>query len=231
MDIIDNWKALPIGRYLEICREGQRKDIDDVERQARAIAILTGRHPEEILNLPLAEYRSLSERSAFLLKVPEHVGGRAAQVYRVGKWDLVPVSDPSKITVAQYVDFQQFCTDPRHIVELLSVLMVPRGHGYNQGYDIAEVQAEIREHMSVEEVLRVSGFFIMKFAGLIRDSLDFSVRAAQEMPGTEEERTRKTEEALKIRAAWNRLTGNGDGSPMSTRSARRAGAVGRRSGR
>lgn len=231
MDIIDNWKALPIGRYLEICREGQRKDIDDVERQARVIAILTGRHPEDILNLPLAEYRSLSERSAFLLKVPEHVGGRAAQVYRVGPWELVPVADESKITVAQYVDFQQFCADPGHIVELLSVLMVPKGHGYNQGYDIAEVQKAIREDMSVEEVLRVAGFFTMRFAGLIRDSLDSSVRAAQEMPGTEAERTRKTEEALKVRAMWNRLTGNGDGSPMSTRSARRAGAAGRRSGR
>lgn len=231
MDIIDNYRALPIGRYLEICREGERKDIDDVERQARVIAILTGRHPEEILNLPIPEYRALSQKVLFLEHVPEYVGGGAAQVYKVGEWELVPVSDPSKVTVAQYVDFQTLCTDPGRIVELLSVFLVPKGCTYNQGYDIAEVQAAIREHMSVEEVLRASGFFMNRFAGLIRDSLDFSEKAAAEMPGTEEERTRKMEEVLKIRGLWNRLTGNGDGSQTLTRSARRAGAAGRRSGR
>lgn len=229
MDMIDNYRSLPIGRYLDICREGARQDIDAVERQARVIAILTGRHPEDILNLPIAEYRELSERSAFLSAEPEHVGGRAAQVYRVGDWELVPVADARKITVAQYVDFQTFCTEPEHIVELLSVLMVPRGCAYNQGYDVAEVQAAIREGMSVEEVLRVSAFFLRRFVGLIQDSLSFSEREAERMP--EPARTETRERLMKVRAIWRRLTGSGDGSPTSTRSAGRAGAAGRRSGR
>lgn len=153
----------------------------------------------------------------------------AAQVYRVGDWELVPVADARKITVAQYVDFQTFCTEPEHIVELLSVLMVPRGCAYNQGYDVAEVQAAIREGMSVEEVLRVSAFFLRRFAGLIQDSLSFSEREAERMP--EPARTETRERLMKVRAMWRRLTGSGDGSPTSTRSAGRAGAAGRRSGR
>lgn len=228
MDIIDDYGKLPIGRYLEICRVGKLADIDDIERQARVIAILTGSAPEDILDLPIAEYRALAEKSAFLTVEPEHVGGRAAKVYRVGNWELVPVQDATKITVAQYVDFQTFSAEPERIVELLSVLMVPKGHGYNQGYDIAEVQAAIRDHMSVKEVLRVAAFFTMKFAALIRDSLSCSERAAERLP--EPRRTEKMTQVQKVRAAWNRLTGGGDGSQMSMRSAERAGAAGGRSG-
>ena len=92
---------------------------------------------------------------------------------------------------------------------MLSCFLVPRGCDYNDGYDIADVHAAIREEMSVAEVLALLAFFFKSWAQSIRDTLSYSVREAMKMED------KATREAMldRIRAFQDSMK-NGDGSRM-----------------
>ena len=171
MKIIDNYRDLSIGMYLDICEIDRREDIEELHKQVQIISLLTGEEEEDIYNLPLEDYKELSAKTAYLRK-PYDGEVLMAKVYRVGEWVLSPVQDFRKITTAQYIDFQTFSKEgERRVVEILSTMLVPKGKKYNQDYDVLELQKDLREHMSVVDALTLFAFFFVQFNQLIRDSL------------------------------------------------------------
>ena len=157
--MIDNYKDLKIGKYLEIleaCKAGG----DELETQVTLIAALSGKTETEILNMPISEYSALARSASFLTKAPE-LPEKPAKAYEVGGFRLVPVMDAGKITTAQYIDFQTLAKQKdSKVVEILSCLLVPEGKRYNEGYDIADVQKAIREDMSVADAMGAYAFFL-----------------------------------------------------------------------
>lgn len=188
MKMIDNYRDLPVGMYLEVCEIDRREDIEDINKQVCIISVLSGMAEEDILNLPLEEYRELAAKSRFLSH-PYDGEILKAKAYVVGKWTLVPVEDYRKVTTAQYIDFQSFAADPeKNIVELLSTMLIPKGKKYNQDYDVIEVQKAIRENLSVAEALTLLAFFFVQYRQLIKDSLTFSKEMAMKLRDPEKKK-------------------------------------------
>lgn len=210
MKIIDNYRSLPIGMYLDICEIDKREDIDDFAKQVAIIAILTGMEEDEILNLPIADYRDLVAKTEYLRK--EYDGEvLTAKSYGINGMVLVPVEDFRKITTAQYIDFQTFAKDPeKNIVELLSTMLVPKGKKYNQDYDVIELQKALRKNLSVADALSLLAFFFVRYHSLIKDSLTFSKEAAMKLRDTE----KKKKILREIQKQEILLSQNGVGSQM-----------------
>ena len=98
----------------------------------------------------------------------------------------------------------------KNMVELLSVILVPKGHRYNDGYDILDVQQALRDEMYVSEGAVIVGFFLTLCKRSIRDSLNYS---KQEAKGIKDKK--KREELLaRIREQEKVLTESGDGLRM-----------------
>ena len=211
--IIDSFAALPVGVWLDILSVNADPARDEVDKQAGTIALLTGMTEREVLNLPIAEYSALARKADFLGVAPARLP-RAARSYKCGDWTLRAQMDLRKITAAQYIDFQTFAPEgDKRLVELLSVALIPDGKEYNDGYDIAEVQAAIREHLSVEQALSLTAFFLTKFAALIKTTRNSLSRMART------ERNKERREAIRERmaemtAAWENLLAAGAGSAM-----------------
>ena len=111
----------------------------------------------------------------------------------------------------QYIDFQTYAPDlDKCLVEFLSVILVPKGHRYNEGYDILEVQKAIREEMSVSDGVSLAGFFLTWCKKSIKDSLNYSKREAMGI----KDKTRREEILGKIREQERLLQTSGDGSQM-----------------
>ena len=185
LKIIDNYRDLPIGMYQEICAIDRRQDLDDLSKQVLTISLLTYTLEEEILDLPISEYRALAAKATFLEQ--EYTGKiLTAKSYQIGHLTLIPIQDYRKITTAQYIDFQTFAKDPdQNVVEILSTMLIPKGKKYNQGYDIVEVQDAIRDHLSVADALSLLAFFFVRYHRLIVDSLTSCKRAAKRIPDPE----------------------------------------------
>lgn len=210
MDIIDNFNKLSIGLYQEILAVNSDESLEDIDKQVRIISLLSGVAEEEILHLPIPEYKELVIKSSFL--DPHNISYHSvAKKYLVGGMELIPVTDFRKLETCQYIDFQTFAPDlDNHLVEFLSVILVPKGHRYNEGYDILEVQKAIREEMSVADAVSISGFFLTWCRRSIQDSLNSSKREAMKIKDK-----RKREEILqKIREQERLLTPSGDGLQM-----------------
>lgn len=185
MRIIDNYRDLPIGMYLDICEIDRREDIEELHKQVQILSLLTGEAEEDIYNLPLEEYKVLAAKSNYL-RNPYEGEILMAKSYKVGAFNLIPVEDFRKITTAQYIDFQTFSKEgEKRVVELLSTMLIPKGSKYNQGYDVIEVQKAIREELSVADALTLFAFFFVAYRQLIKDSLIYCREEAMKIPDKE----------------------------------------------
>ena len=171
--IIDNYRNLPVGKWLEIMELSKDENVDALEQQVKTIAILTGLTDDEVLDLPIMEYKSLAAKTMFLEK--EYDGKlQIAKSYGLNGMELIPVKDLNKITTAQYVDYQTFSKEgDMYLVQTLSTLLVPKGKKYNDGYDMDAVQQAIRDNLSVADVLSLYAFFLTKWVKSIKDSQTF----------------------------------------------------------
>ena len=210
MDIIDNYNRLTLGQYIEIQEISKDESLEDIDRQVQILSVLTGMPSEEILHLPIHDYKELVVKSQFLN--PENITYHPiAKKYILGKFELIPCRDYRKLETGQYIDFQTYAPDlDRYLVEFLSVILVPKGHRYNDGYDILEVQKAIREEMSVSDGVSLAGFFLTWCSRSIKDSLNYSKRMAMGI----KDKTRREEMLKRIGEQEKVLETDGDGSPM-----------------
>lgn len=208
--MIDNYKSLTLGKYLDICQVCKDDSLEEIDRQVKILSILSDQSEEEILHLPIPKYKEMVAASKFLEDVDKN-RHKAARLYIVGDWQLVPTLDYRKMETAQYVDFQTFAPlVETHMAELLSCLLVPVGCRYNEGYDILEVQQALKDNLSVTDALSLSAFFLTRYRDLIKDSLNC---CRQEIRGIKD-RIKRRQMEERIKSLENLLEINGDGSQM-----------------
>ena len=210
MDIIDNYNRLTLGQYMEIQEISRNESLEDIDKQVQILSILTGVAEDELLHLPIQEYKELVVKSGFLN--PENINYHPiAKKYILGKFELFPTRAFRKLETCQYIDFQTYAPDlDNHLVEFLSVILVPKGHRYNEGYDILEVQKAIRDGMSVSDGVSLAGFFLTWCRRSIQDSLNYSKQEAMRI----KDKTKREEILHKIREQERLLQTSGDGSQM-----------------
>lgn len=180
--IIDNYRNLPVGKWLEILELSKDENVDALEQQVKTIAILTGLTEDEVLDLPIVEYKELASKTMFLEK--EYEGKlQIAKSYGLNGMELIPVKDFNKITTAQYVDYQTFSKEgDMYLVQTLSTLLVPKGKKYNDGYDMDAVQQAIRDNLSVADVVSLYAFFLTKWVKSIKDSQTYLDKEIKKIP-------------------------------------------------
>lgn len=212
IEIIQSYKDLSIGDYQDILLLCKDDALEELDRQVKILSILTKVDEGTLLDLPIQEFKRLTAKMGFLEKELPNRVSRLANSYRIGKFELIPVTDMRKVTTAQYIDFQSFhqAGFEEHFVEILSCLLVPKGKKYAQEYDIIEVQDAIRKHLNVHDAASLYAFFIFSCRESIRDMLIFSLQETKKIKETEK-RERITEQIL---SQLNLLQTNGDGSPM-----------------
>lgn len=215
MDIIRNYKALPLGKFQQIVELKRNADIEDIDRHIKILAILTDKGEDELLRLPLPEFKLLGAAASFLDKDIEAIPHKPKKVYRVGDFDLVPTMDVTKMTAAQFIDYNTMTAGltekdlDAHIVEILSCFLVPKGMEYCDGYDVAEVQAALRDNLPVFDAITMLAFFLRSSVQYVKDSLRYSVRMAK---GIKDKKKRK--EMLEKISEAAALLRNGDGLQM-----------------
>ena len=173
--MITNYAALTMGQYQEIDRI-TRAGGDELEVQVAILSILTGKTEAELLRLPLPEYTDLAGKSTFL-RSPIAEVPKVRKEYALEEWRLRPCQDYRKLTAGQYIDFQAFTKDTLDFCGLLSVLMVPQGRTYAEGYDPLEVRVTIADYLPMPDGMALIAFFLRQYAGLIRASLTYSENA------------------------------------------------------
>lgn len=203
--MITDYEHLPIGKYLSVLDLAKVQDND-----LAIVAALSGKSEDELLNMPLTEYRHLADAAGFLFHQP--VPAKVAKSYKVGDWKLKLTDKAERITTAQYIDFKEYAkAGETDICKYLSVVLVPDGKTYNDGYDVAEVADAIRENLPTPDALGLRDFFLTRLGRLTADSLTYSRKMIARL--TDKERKAELTERMRVLMDFWR---SGDGSIMLT---------------
>jgi len=163
------WNDLTIGQYERIYSIF-KEDIDDEEKMIGVVTVVYGITEDEVMCQPLTRTMEMIASVEGLKTSPDDV--RTRKRYRLkGKLYNVCV-DADKITTAQYIDYQTYSKDwESNIAEVLSVVLIPRGKRYGEGYDVAELIRDIRESFPLGDALSIAKVFRYRWLKSIRRSL------------------------------------------------------------
>ena len=172
--MIDNYKDLPLKKFLEL-RDIDTEGMEDIDVQVEIIAILADMPEEEVINLPLTEYKKMVSKTAFLATQPKEMKNPPKTI-KVNGREYDVVSDVRNFTTGQYIDYQSYIKDPENLEKnfdkMMSIFLIPKGKKYGNGYDIAEVVKDALD-ISVETVIGLSRFFFQQLQSSINNTLTY----------------------------------------------------------
>lgn len=154
-----NWKDITIEKYNQIALL-QSEGLSEIDLVAAVVAILDGVTTKEVEEMPYALLLLKARSLRFLQKNP--IPSIARKSYELAGTKYIPTLNPVELTTAQYIDFQVRAADaPEDLAGLLSIILVPEGKKYNEGYSSDDVRNVIYKNMGIEDALGLSAFFFI----------------------------------------------------------------------
>lgn len=151
------WKDITIEKN-DMIMGLQEKNLGEIDLIASTIAVLDGVTVKEVEELPYAVLLLKARGLRFLQHSP--IASIVKRKYEIDGKTYIPTLNPTELTTAQYIDFQVRATEaPHDLAGLLSVILIPEGHKYNEGYSSDEVREAIYKNFPIEDAMGLSAFF------------------------------------------------------------------------
>ena len=166
------WNDIKYRTLLDIREAANIEDENE-----RVYAIMEAVFGEDVLNLPLKDFNEKCKELQFLQKeIPNDLHVKDIKVNgREYYFDGLL----GKITTAQYIDFQNYQKNEDE-QKAFSVFIIPKGHKYNDGYDMEQVFNDILD-MPVPVLFSASFFFIRQFELFIRIFRRYSIKQMKKL--------------------------------------------------
>ena len=167
-----SWNYIKGDTYFRILDILEDKNLTGLEESVELVSAITGIPTDEIYNMTLDESGKLFCQLKFLNKF-DLIPNYNPKYIKLPSFKIKIMKDVTNMTVSQYIDYQQFVLLPLRegYDKLLSIFLIPEGCKYNDGYDIVELQKEIREGLSWREVQTLLNFFMKKYLESILHTL------------------------------------------------------------
>ena len=196
---------LPLSKYLKTLEIFNDKYMSDLDKNIEILAIYSDTTVDDILKLRpevvgthladmsnvISSYKPSNSKHPKNIKIND-------QVYNVNY-------NIGKLNMAQYIDFQQTIVNKNYLENLpalLSIFIIPKGHKYNDDYDILELRNILENNMTLDEALSIVFFLKTKSISLIKLKLLYYKLMLKIMRWTT--RDKQTKEMLRI--AQNQLS-------------------------
>ena len=196
---------LPLSKYLKTLEIFNDKYLSDLDKNIEILAIYSDTTVDDILKLRpeevgahladmsnvISSYKPSNSKHPKNIKINDNVYNVN---YNIGK-----------LNMAQYIDFQQTIVNKNYLENLpalLSIFIIPKGHKYNDDYDILELRNILENNMTLDEALSIVFFLKTKSISLIKLKLLYYKLMLKIMRWTT--RDKQTKEMLRI--AQNQLS-------------------------
>ena len=192
--IANNWDEMTFDIWLEEQEILMDQETDAVDKNVRLVALMYDMSEEDAYNEELNSFSNLLDGIGWLGKNPDIP--EVAPAYNINGRTYIVNLNPQKVTTAQYIDFKGIdINQPSNIPDALSVIMVPSGHTYNDGYDMEQVKKDIYECLRIPHALAITRFFFQQYKRLTLNSL----QSLSQMLKKEARRTKDREKRNKIK--------------------------------
>lgn len=168
-----SWEDITLAKYDDICNVVNDKDIEEIDKNVQLVSLLYEEDEDKIWELTMTELQELLEQTLWISEFTFDRKRKFKNIIISGTKYIVS-QDISKLSVAQYIDYQNYFTtslDSKKIAKLLSVLIIPEGKQYNTDYDLEDVRRDIYENLNLPTAQSLLFFFMKKSANSIRNML------------------------------------------------------------
>lgn len=189
-----NWSNVTLNQFLELPQILALED--DTDRMLSLAELFFG---EGVTDLPIPEFNKKMKELEFLkTEVPNnHI------VNKININGKVYVIDAllGNMSTAQYIDFTHYLKEgtKKNLDKILAVFFIPKGHKYNDGYDMEEVIKDMG-YLPVDIALSESFFFNRQFLKFTQIFQSYSAKRVKKLklPKKEEEQLLKAIQTLQI---------------------------------
>ena len=174
--IKNNWDDITWKEYEQI-EQILATDIPSDYKAVHLVSVLTGKSVEELELLPISQFQKFLPALEFLQTEPETHTHQFEYTVNGREYDFKGKID--ELTTAQYIDYRAYMNEEdKDVIKLMSVFLIPKGHDYNDGYDMEQVMSDIGD-MCWLDVRAASFFFriwLATFIVILKSSLQKTMK-------------------------------------------------------
>lgn len=174
--IKNSWDSITWREYEQL-EQILSTDIPADYKTVHIVSLLTGIPLEDVEKLPISQFQKLLPALDFLQTEPETRTHKFEHTINSREYEFK--GKLQEITTAQYIDYRTYISEEdKDIVKLMSVFLIPKGHEYNDGYDMAQVINDINDMCWLD--LRAAAFFfriqLAAYILILKSSLEKSLK-------------------------------------------------------
>ena len=157
------WKDITLRQFNKI--QDLLQEIDEYTT-LNIIDVLYG---VDSANMPAMEVMNKYAHSLDFLMTTIPTNEKLKETYTINQREYNSNINLTQMTTAQFVDYQNYSKEnPVDISKCLSVFIIPAGHTYNDGYDLKQVQEDIKDLDMV--TINTLAFFFKKLYILLLET-------------------------------------------------------------
>lgn len=168
---LKDWKDISIKKFYLI------QDLLEEPDDYTTFNILDLIYDIDSANMPITEFAKYNKALEFLKQDIPTVN--LEETYTINGTEYKTGYNLTTITAAQFVDYQNYVKNNRW-EDFLSVMFIPVGHTYNDGYDIKKVKEDILE-MPITVVKSLVFFYTLQFETFLHHFLSSFKRTVKKM--------------------------------------------------
>lgn len=170
--IKNNWDEITWREYEQL-EQILSSDIPSDFKTVHIVSLLTGLSVNQVENMQVTEFQKLLPHLEFLKTEPETHYHKFE--YTINDREYIFKGKIDEITTAMYIDYSAYMKEEnKDVVKLLSVFFIPKGHEYNDGYDMEQVQSDIGDLCWLD--VRAMSFFFRLWLATYMDILKSSLQ-------------------------------------------------------
>lgn len=157
------WKDITLRQFNKI--QDLLQEIDEYT----TLNIIDVLYDVDSANLPAMEVMNKYAHSLDFLMTTIPTNEKLKETYTINQREYNSNINLTQMTTAQFVDYQNYTKEnPVDISKCLSVFIIPKGHTYNDGYDLKQVQEDIKDLDMV--TINTLAFFFKKLYILLLET-------------------------------------------------------------
>ena len=164
------WKDINIKQFKNINKILKEENLTDVEKNLKLIGYVFDLSEDDLYDMDLGTIHKYTNELEFINEFkPDYT--KEPKIKRIGDYEVGVDYHLSKFTVAQYIDFMAEInsTEP-DIARLCATILIPKGHKYNDGYNLEEFIEQIEQEVNIFDAEALVFFYLIKSLKLINKS-------------------------------------------------------------
>lgn len=154
------WEGITLGQFMKLKELNVDKDCFEKTRDIYKIVF-----NKDIEEIPLIKLKDTVSNLKFLEEEIPSVEIKKFYLINDTRYDLS--ADITRINAGQYIDYSNYTKEPKDtdLRKVLSVVLIPHGRKYNDGYDMSKVIDDMN-YISIKDANAIA-FFLQKQSELL----------------------------------------------------------------